>query len=284
MPQRIALVLHPSRNVDAPLQALERWAATHGVELSRLELIGDRKAIADNSKVEDYDLVVAIGGDGTTLAAIRAAAAAGRPVMGVACGSLGVLTTVAANHVTPALERFRVDRWKPRRLPALEIERDDGAALLAFNDVVTVRGGQGQVRTTAHLDGVLYVRFAGDGWIVSTQVGSSAYALASGGPLLAPGTDAFTLTPLPTHGGFCPPLVAPAGSRLRLDTAAGYGGARLEIDGQVVDTRAGALTVTLRPAAVTIVDFADDEPMLTGLRRRRIIIDSPRILADDART
>ncbi len=156
--------------------------------------------------------------------------------------------------------------------------------LLAFNDVVTVRGGQGQVRTTVHLDGVLYARFAGDGWIVSTPVGSSAYALASGGPLLAPGTNAFTLTPLPTHGGFCPPLVAAAGSRLALDTAAGYGGARLEIDGQVVDTRAGRLTVTLRPAAVTIVDFADDEPMLTGLRRRQIIIDSPRILAEDART
>ena len=284
MPQRIGLVVHPSRNVDGPLQALERWASTHNVELIRLELIGRPREPAGNAEIADYDLIVAIGGDGTTLAAIRAAAAAGRPVMGVACGSLGVLTTVAANRVAPALERFRVDTWQPRPLPALEIERDDGATLLAFNDVVAVRGGQGQVRTTVHVDGVLYARFAGDGWIVSTPVGSSAYALASGGPLLAPGTDAFTLTPLPTHGGFCPPLVAPAGSRLRLDTAAGYGGARLEVDGQVADTRTGSLTITLRPAVVTIVDFAEDEPMLTGLRRRQIIIDSPRILAEDART
>ena len=284
MAQRIGLIVHPSRNVEKPLQAAERWAATHHVELVRLDVIGDRPDAEPPPLMEDFDLVVAIGGDGTTLAAIRAAAAADRPVMGVACGSLGVLTTVAANRVTPALERFRVDTWQPRPLPALEITRDDGAVLLAFNDVVTVRGGQGQLRTTVHLDGVLYARFAGDGWIVSTPVGSSAYALASGGPLLAPGADAFTLTPLPTHGGFCPPLVAAADSRLRLDTAAGYGGARLEVDGQVIDSQIGSVTITLRPAVVTIVDFAEDEPMLTGLRRRQIIIDSPRILAEDARS
>ncbi len=284
MPQRIGLVVHPSRNVDGPLQALERWAARHRIELVRLEVIGDQRPVGHEPDMEDFDLVVAIGGDGTTLAAIRAAAAADRPVMGVACGSLGVLTTVEANRVTPALERFRIDAWQPRPLPALEIARDDGAVLLAFNDVVTVRGGQGQVRTTVHLDSVLYARFAGDGWIVSTPVGSSAYALGSGGPLLAPGADAFTLTPLPTHGGFCPPLVAGAGSRLRLDTTAGYGGARLEVDGQVADTRIGSVTISLRPAVVTIVDFAEDEPLLTGLRRRQIIIDSPRILAEDARS
>ena len=284
MPQRIGLVLHPSRNVDGPLHALQRWAATHRVDVVELDVIGDQQPVGEEPERDDCDLVVAIGGDGTTLAAIRAAAAADRPVMGVACGSLGVLTTVAAHRVTPALERFRVDTWKPRPLPALEVQRDDGVVMLAFNDVVTVRAGQGQMRTTAHLDGVLYARFAGDGWIVSTPVGSSAYALASGGPLLAPGTNAFTLTPLPTHGGFCPPLVAAAGSRLRLDTTAGYGGGRLEIDGQVVDQRIGSVTVSLRPAVVTIVDFTEDEPMLTGLRRRQIIIDSPRILAEDARS
>jgi len=283
MAQRVGLVLHPSRNVEEPLQALERWAATHRVELIRLEVIGDQQPVGLETVLEACDLVVAIGGDGTTLAAIRAAATADRPVMGVACGSLGVLTTVAANRLTSALERFRVNTWTPRPLPALEIARANGSILLAFNDVVTVRGGQGQVRTTVHLDGVLYARFAGDGWIVSTPVGSSAYALASGGPLLAPGANAFTLTPLPTHGGFCPPLVAGAASQLTLDTAVGYGGARLEIDGQVVDTRIGSVRVSLRPEVATIVDFADDEPMLTGLRRRQLIIDSPRILADDAR-
>jgi len=283
MPQRVGLVVHPSRNVDGPLQALERWAATHDVELIRLEVIGDQRPVSLAPTLKECDLFVAIGGDGTTLAAIRAASQADRPVMGVACGSLGVLTTVPANRVTPALERFRVNTWRPRPLPALEVTRDDGSTLLAFNDVVTVRGGQGQVRTTVHIDGVLYARFAGDGWIVSTPVGSSAYALASGGPLLAPGADGFTLTPLPTHGGFCPPLVAGAKSRLALETAAGYGGARLEVDGQVVDTRIGSVRIALRPNVVTIVDFADDEPLMTGLRRRQIIIDSPRILADDAR-
>jgi NAD+ kinase len=224
---------------------------------------------------------VSIGGDGTTLAAIRAAIAADRPVLGVACGSIGALTTVAADGITRALDRFSRRDWLPRPLPALEVARDDGTGLFALNDIAIVRAGEGQVRATARVDGVLFVRLAGDGCIVSTPIGSSAYALAAGGPLIAPGTDAYLLTPLPTHGGFCPPLVVGADSELQLDSTAGHGGARLEVDGQVADTRVGPLAVTFRRAKATVVGFADQEPFLAGLRRRRIIIDSPRILAED---
>jgi NAD+ kinase len=94
-------------------------------------------------------------------------------------------------------------------------------------------------------------------------------------------TSAFLFTPLPTHGGACPPLVVAAGSQLEVTTTAGHDAARLEVDGQVVDSPIGVLTISLRPAVATIVSFDDQEPFLAGLRRRRIIIDSPRILAED---
>jgi NAD+ kinase len=199
----------------------------------------------------------------------------------VACGSLGALTTVPADQLPLALDRFSRHEWLPHRLPALDIARSDGAGLFAVNDIAIVRAGEGQVRTTARVDGILFARLAGDGCVVSTPIGSSAYALAAGGPLIAPGTDAFVLTPLATHGGFCPPLLVGADSELQLDAAAGQGGARLEVDGQIADTRIGALTISFRRAVATMVGFTDQEPFLSGLRRRRIIIDSARILAED---
>jgi NAD+ kinase len=280
-PWRIGVVVHPARDISQPLSALREWAAVHGVEVFQVAVLGGHRHVAEPGQAGDCDLIVSIGGDGTTLAAIRAAAKVDRPVLGVACGSLGALTTIPANGVSHALDRFSRQEWVPCALPGLEVARDDGPGLFAINDIAAVRAGQGQLRTTARVDGILFNRLAGDGCVVSTPIGSSAYALAAGGPLLAPGADAYLFTPLPTHGGVCPPLVVGAASELQLDVAAGHGGARLEVDGQVADTRVGSLSVTFRSAVATLVGFADQEPLLSGLRRRQIITDSPRILADD---
>ena len=155
--------------------------------------------------------------------------------------------------------------------------------MVAVNDIVVVRAGEGQIRVRVLVDGTLYARVAGDGCVVSTPLGSSAYGLSAGGPLLASGTNAFAFTPLYSHGGVCPPLVVAGESELQLITTPGYGGARLEVDGQPIDAQAEELTVRLRPAVATVVAFDDQERFITGLRRRQIIADSPRFLAEDAR-
>jgi NAD+ kinase len=201
----------------------------------------------------------------------------------VAWGSLGVLTAVAARKTAHALERFSQGDWVPRHLPVLEIVEQGGETLLAINDVALVRGGNGQVFMTVHVDDVLCMRFAGDGCIVSTATGSSGYALAAGGPLLGAGVEALLITPLSPHGGSCPPLVVSGDATVRLGTIVRHNHVRLELDGQVKRPFAQGLTVRLRTAAATIVGFDDQEPLMTGLRSRRIIIDSPRILADDER-
>jgi NAD+ kinase len=93
--------------------------------------------------------------------------------------------------------------------------------------------------------------------------------------------DAFVLTPLPHHGGFAPPLVIGPKSELQLEVEATFSGARLEVDGQVAEQRARcSLTITLRESVATMVSFAGQETLLPGLRRRRIILDSPRVAAD----
>jgi NAD+ kinase len=277
---RIGVVVHPSRDIERPLDTLRGWAEGHHVSVVQIPVAGQQRRVAETGEVNRCDLIVSIGGDGTMLAAIRAAIAADLPVLGVTCGSLGVLTTVTADGLPAALDRFSAQDWTPRTVPALTVARDDGAELLAVNDVCVVRDGIGQLRVSSRVDGVLFTRLAGDGCVVSTALGSSAYSLAAGGPLLMPDADAYVLTPLPTHGGSRQPLVIAASSQLDLEIAAGVGGARLEVDGQVVASQPRTLTIGLRPGVATLVGFADQEPLLTALRRRQIITDSPRLIAE----
>jgi NAD+ kinase len=283
MSRRFGLVAHPTRDIETPLGDIRAWAGEQGVELVQVRVEGRERDVAPFGDAADCELILALGGDGTTLAAVRAAAAAERPVLGIACGSLGALTTVLATEVRPALERFQAGEWSPLRPPALAVRTAEGQELLAFNDIALVRDGGGQLIVRAEVNGDLFARFAGDGCIVSTPLGSSAYTLAARGPLLTADANAFLLTLLPTHGGFVPPLVVGPDARIGLQLEAGHGGGRLELDGQVTDAWSPQLTITLRQEVATVVRFADTESLFAGLRRRRIIIDSPRILAEDER-
>lgn len=281
VPERLGVVVHPARPLDGPISALMRWAQRHRAEVVQIAVPGQDRRVAPVGDAADCDLIVSIGGDGTMLAAIRAALAADRPALGLACGSLGVLTEVEAHELDSALDRFTAGDWSPRHLPALAIACEGAGELLALNDLAIVRAGIGQVRVASHVDGVLFTRLAGDGCVVSTPLGSSAYSLAAGSALLTPDTDAYLLTPLPTHGGSRVPLVVGARSTLELEVTTGIGGARLEVDGQIIDTVPRRLSIVLRPDVATLVSFADTEPLFVSLRRRQLLVDSPRIVADD---
>ena len=280
---RIAILVHPTRDVRRAVESLGSWAAEHGAELVQLEGFPDAPRCAPPGSIEGAKLVVAVGGDGTVLAAVRAAAPAELPVLGVACGSLGALTTVAASDVEMALDRVEAGDWTPERLPALVIAAADGQGARAINDLVVVRNGGNQVSTAVEIDGVLYGRFAGDGVIVSTQLGSSAYTMGAGGSVLAPGSDAWQVIPLAPHGGCIPPVVVGARSRVRLTVEPGFGGARVELDGQRTGMAPAVFDISHEPHFGTLVRFGGEEEHFTALRRRKILIDSPRVLARDAR-
>ena len=137
---------------------------------------------------------------------------------------------------------------------------------------------------TLQVDGSLYGAFAGDGVVAATQLGSSAYALAAGGPLLLGGALAYLVVPLAAHGGRVPAAVLGAQSQLRIDVDPSHVGVRVELDGQAVGMDALSLELTLRSDQATLVRLGDEEGHLEGLRRRRILIDSPRIYVRESRT
>jgi NAD+ kinase len=280
---RLGLVVHPRREIDTALDNAKAWAKANDAEVVQIRVSGQERVVADPGEVASCDLVLAVGGDGTALHALHAAASVNRPVLGVACGSLGALTATAAEDLNEALDEIAGGRWSPRRLPGLQVA-DGKDTRVAINDVVVVRRGPSQVLIEIHVDGQLYVRYAGDGLVVATPAGSSAYTLAAGGPILAERSDGIVLTPLAPHGGCCPPLVVGTASDVRLVIEPGYAGARLEFDGQVEEDQPTELAVTRVEEYATLVGLGEAEPLLAGLRRRRILIDSPRVLARDDRT
>ena len=284
--QRIGLVVHPRRELSRALATIHDWAGRQGAEVLQVRSPGQEQQVAPPGEVDACDLVIALGGDGTTLAALRAAAPLRRPVLGVACGSLGALTAVTAGELEDALDRVARGDFAPRRLPALVAEHD-GEELTALNDLVLMRAGAGQVIVEVELDGERFIRVAGDGFVAATPLGSSAYTLAAGGPLLAPGATALALTPLAPHGGVCPPLVSGPDSRVTILLESGNGGARIELDGRVhatLEPRVQArFALRLEPEFASLVSLGEEESLIAGLRRRRILADSPRVLARDDR-
>jgi NAD+ kinase len=282
-PRRLGLVIHPTRDLETVLGQLNSWASAHAVEVGQVAVEGQTRRVADTIEPADCDVLVALGGDGTTLAALHRGASASRPVLGIACGSVGVLTSVTADEATAALDRVAEGRWTPVDVPGLDVRWDDGPAAVAINDAAVIRNGAGQVLVSVSVDEVLYAQVAGDGLVVATPLGSSAYTMAAGGPILAPGAEGMAVTPLAPHGGSCPPLVAGRESRLSLAVDPGFWGVRYELDGRPAAATAHRLTIGLRPDYATLVRLAEEEPRLTGLRRRGLVLDSPRVLVREAR-
>ncbi len=283
-PARVALVVHPTRPITGALETLEKWAAERGLDVVQIRTGPTHREVAPHAAPEPGDLVLALGGDGTVLTALRAAAPVDAPVLGVACGSLGALTAVEADRVQQALERMQRGEWTPLQLPALAIQPAQGDDEWAVNDFVVVRRGAGQVLVDVYVDDELYVRLSGDGLIVATALGSSAYSMAAGGPVLAPGSLTFVCTPLSMHGGNAPPLVVPAAATVRVVVHPSFAGFDIEVDGQSSVLKALEYHVTLHDGKATLVSFDGLSLGFAGLRRRRLIADSPRVLARDDRT
>ena len=250
---------------------------------------GQDRRVADPVEPDDCAVLLAIGGDGTVLGALDRAGPTGTPVLGIAMGSLGALTSAPASEISAALDRLAGDDWEARELTGLAIERDGVRVDTAINDVVVVRRGSGQVILAIDVDGDPYARTAGDGVIVATALGSSAYTLAADGPLLAYDHGGMVVTPLADHAGFVPPVVLSGSSVVSITVDGGWLGARVEVDGQIVqdDTGPGEqeqfrLDISVDAGGARLLDF-DGETRIAGLRRRGVIADSPRLKARDAR-
>jgi NAD+ kinase len=187
---------------------------------------------------EKVDLLVVLGGDGTLLAVAREIGAAEVPILGVNLGELGFLAEVAPEEQLELLAHVLRGEFETVARMRLEVRaKRRGAEIaraLALNDLV-IKGSDlaRMIDLEARTDGTRVGVYHGDGLIVSTPTGSTAYNLSAGGPILMPGARVFVRTPICPHTLTHRPLVLPETSRLEIEVRPRDGGAQLTVDGQV---------------------------------------------------
>ena len=184
------------------------------------------------------DFLVSLGGDGTLLSLVRRSYGYHKPVVGINAGNLGFLADITIDDVDTFLDRLLVGEYRVDDRMMIEgyIRKSSGSKIsfIAFNDVViTSPEPSKMVKVNASIDGERFNSYTGDGLIISTPTGSTAYNLSAGGPILYPLTQAFILTPVLAHSlANQRPLVVPADFSIELD-AEKYR-AIASIDGQEV--------------------------------------------------
>ncbi|MGB6452289.1 MAG: NAD(+)/NADH kinase [Steroidobacteraceae bacterium] len=240
--------------------------AARGVEVLVSEDLPPQAATGTFSRVDESaiaeraDLVIAIGGDGTLLYAARLAAHRDVPLLGINRGRLGFLTDVMPQDVIASVDAALQGRSELDRRPLLEARLHHGGAAdasLALNDIVLQKLATGRmIDFETWIDGRYVNTHAGDGIVVASATGSTAYALSCGGPIVEPNLDVLVLAPISPHTLSDRPIVVSARSviEIRLIERSDARG-QVVCDGSVLgDLGPGdQLVVRLAPQTVTLL-------------------------------
>jgi NAD+ kinase len=286
-PRRLSLVLHPRRDVRAAVEFVMAWAAATGIALCGLDdarlpdAVGRREA-ADVAK--DCDLVLALGGDGTLLGALRSAAPLGVPVLGVNLGRVGYLTEVDGEQLPEALDAIATGAFAVEERFTLSVAWHEDGHLreqVAYNDVVLSRvPGHGQAALGLSVDGQLLVRYASDGVIAATPSGSTAYSFAAGGPIVSPQTRAMIVTPDAPHGLFNRAVVLGDDEWLGVEVLPTSAPVALEVDGQLITEAQPGWTMEVAPNSWPALVVRLGSAGFAERARRKLGITDPAALAD----
>ncbi|MER7416142.1 NAD(+)/NADH kinase [Micromonospora peucetia] len=257
---RLGLVLHPTRDVSAVVDTIVNWAARHRIALAvraedRHRVPATVEPLPVGEVAVQSDALIAIGGDGTMLGALRAAVHDPKPVLGVHVGRLGFLVEVEPPELPTALDRLVAHDFTVESHSCLVCDLC-GEDLVAFNDVVLIRQpGSGFVDASLAVDGQQYGYYRCDALVISTPTGSTAYSYAAGGPLVSPAADVVVVSPSAPMAGISRAVVLSPDETIRLELRAGSGPIAVEMDGLVIRDAStqGAMQVRYRRDAGLVV-------------------------------
>ncbi len=201
-----------------PMSALVDFLLNNGLEvLAGPDIVpnAELRRLPEDELADEADLIIAVGGDGTMLYAARLASDKGVPLVGVNRGRLGFLADVTPDEMLDSVMHvLNGDYTRDSRLQLEAVlERPGGqtSTAIALNDVVLQRRETGRMVDFETCVNDVYVNtHAGDGLIVATPTGSTAYALSCGGPIIQPQLDAVVIVPVCPHTLTDRPIVVPA--------------------------------------------------------------------------
>jgi NAD+ kinase len=201
-------------------------------------LLNEEGGIPTTQLAEKADVLLVLGGDGTILHAARLASQRSIPILGVNMGGLGFLTEVRLDHLYPSLERvFANDYTLDERLMlATHVHRrgETVARGMVLNDVVISKGTLARmIELQISIQDQFVTHLRGDGLIIGTPTGSTAYSLSAGGPIINPAVQALILTPICPHTLTHRPLIVPGNVGIEITLTSKDEGSMATLDGQV---------------------------------------------------
>lgn len=255
--KRIGVFYNQHKSQNYPL-------AQQAVEILRAKRV-DATLLTSLDNLKDIDLVIGMGGDGTMLRCARECAAKNIPIFGINCGTLGFLAAAEKEELSAALDALLAGKYiSHKRLLLQAVVKTSGNTQIftAFNDVVLHSANLRTFYVNATFNGTKMPSYFGDGVIVSTPTGSTAYSLAAGGPIVEPNVEVLVITPICPHSLHQRPIVLPATGLLQLSPSF-----KNKEDGAIVSFD-GQLNLPLEPGAVLELSRAPHEVELLTLPQR----------------
>jgi NAD+ kinase len=236
--KKAGVVAKPHNDVvfylESAIRILKQLNVEVVLEKVAADLIGDNSDISRDEIASRVDIIILIGGDGTFLSVATQAVEAQIPVGGFNLGTLGFLTELGKDLLEEKLIEIFHGQSTISERKLLEVNFK-GEKLIALNDVVANRGNISRVsKLLLEIDCERVVEFSGDGLIIATPTGSTAYSLASGGPIVSPRVNGFIVTPICPHSLTFRPLVVPDISRIRVTSMSENNRVFFTVDGQKV--------------------------------------------------
>jgi NAD+ kinase len=165
-------------------------------------------------------ILISIGGDGTILDTVPYVRDSGIPILGINLGRLGFLSSISKNEISSAIDSINKNDYSVEKRALLKIEKPTnifGDINFALNDITLYRNDTTSLIVVhVYVDGVFLNSYWGDGLIISTPTGSTAYSLSVGGPIITPGSQNFLIAPIASHNLTVRPIVIQDSSEIRI--------------------------------------------------------------------
>lgn len=220
--ERLIIIPNVSKpGITGMVERVGRWCESNSVEHFLLEKDAEALSVSSPSLPESEaraDLAVVLGGDGTVLHAVDALWGTGIPLLGINIGKLGFLTAAEMHEAEGALDQVLAGGFEVSERLTIGCEVDGGGTgYRALNEIVIGKLVRERlIHISTCINDEFFMRYSGDGLILSTATGSTAYSLSSGGPIVTPELPCFLVTPICAHMLFSRPMVLDRNDRVKV--------------------------------------------------------------------
>lgn len=275
---KFAIVVNVSRDQALTLAAkLLAWLDSLGIVYLLESLSAEKMGRQDGVPIEklslECDAFISLGGDGTLLFTSHYAGT--RPVIGVNAGFLGFLTEFSQEEMFPAIEKVLQGSYTLHHRTQLEasIESAGQCQLYrALNDVVVEKGTYPRLPAfIIRLDGELLSSYRADGIIIASSTGSTGYSMSAGGPIIAPKSSVFVITPICPHMLTVRPIVISDDKVIEISVDAPDGIFPLNCDGSLKRLMRPDETITVRKSSVLINLVANESRNYSEILRTKLL-------------